>query len=231
MSLYDIKPWFVRRLRRVEDLLVARRVSPDALTLAAVAVSVAAGIAIAIGGWLDSPALWLAVPPLVLVRLALNALDGSVARRTHTARPFGAALNELGDRVSDAATIGATAFVARPALALGALASCFLASSAGVLSHAIVGRRDSGGPMGKADRAAILAVGATAGAAAGSALPFTVVLWTIVAGGVATAAARFARINRTLDGRRPRRELLTEDVVLVPNATQIDEESLHAICR
>jgi CDP-diacylglycerol--glycerol-3-phosphate 3-phosphatidyltransferase len=231
MSLYDIKPWFVRRLRRVEDVLVARRVSPDALTLAAVAVSVAAGIAIAIGGWLDSPALWLAVPPLVLVRLALNALDGSIARRTRSAKPFGAALNEIGDRMSDAATIGATAFVARPALALGALASCFLASSAGVLSHAIVGRRDSGGPMGKADRGALLAVASAVGALAGNAFPFTVVLWTIVAGGVITAVARLARIHGTLEARGLRRELLTEDVVLVPSEPLIDEESLHAICR
>ncbi|MEX2556908.1 MAG: hypothetical protein WEB06_14935 [Actinomycetota bacterium] len=139
MSLYDIKPWFLRRLRRFEDALVARRVSPDTLTFAAVGVSVAAGGFIAAGGLLDRPLLWLMVAPLVLVRLALNALDGSVARRTRSARPFGAALNEIGDRMSDAATVGATAFVAKPALALGALASCYLASSTGVLSMALIG--------------------------------------------------------------------------------------------
>ena len=231
MALYSIKPWFVRRLRRVEDVLVARRVSADALTFAAVVVSVAAGGAIAAGGLFGAPMLWLAVPPLVLMRLALNALDGSVARRTRTARPFGAALNEIGDRVSDAATVGATAFAVGPSLALGALASCFLASSTGVLGQATTGRRDSGGPMGKADRAATLAAGATAGALVGSALPFAVALLLIGAGGVITAAARLGRIRRTLRERAPRRELLREGSVDLPAQSDLDEEMLHAFCR
>lgn len=42
------------------------------LIAAAVIVSVAAGLAIALGGLLRRPMLWLAVPPLVLVRLALR---------------------------------------------------------------------------------------------------------------------------------------------------------------
>lgn len=198
MSLYAIKPAFIRRLRRVEDALVARGVSADALTLAAVVVSLAAGGAIAAGGLADRPAIWLAVPPLVLVRLALNALDGSVARRTGTARPFGAALNEAGDRASDAATIGSAGFVAGPALALAAVAAALAASLCGVLALALTGRRDNGGPMGKADRAALLALGATVGALGGSALPFTIVLWIVIAGSLATAVARLARIRRAV---------------------------------
>ena len=231
MTLYSIKPWFVRRLRRVEDLLVARRVSPDALTVAAVAVSVAAGGAIAAGGLLHTPTIWLLVPPLVLVRLALNALDGSIARRTRLTRPFGAALNEIGDRVGDAAMIGATGFVARPALAAGAMASSFLASSIGVLALALTGRRDSGGPMGKADRSALVAASAAAGALVGSALPFTVVLWTVLAGGLITTAARAVRIRRVLEERRPRPELLAETYVDIPTDRIVEEELLHAVGR
>jgi CDP-diacylglycerol--glycerol-3-phosphate 3-phosphatidyltransferase len=206
-------------------------VSPDSLTFAAVAVSVAAGASIAAGGMLDRPLLWLAVAPLVLVRLALNALDGSVARRTRSARPFGAALNEIGDRVGDAATVGATAFVAGPALALGTLASCYLASSMGVLSLALTGRRDSGGPAGKADRAALLALGATVGALAGSALPFTVALTVIAAGALATAVARLARIHRSLTAREPKLELLVQHTYDVPCDPVPEEEMLHAVGR
>lgn len=231
MTLYSIKPWFVRRLRRVEDLLVTRRVSPDTLTAAAVVVSVAAGSAIAAGGLFHRPTLWLLVPPLVLLRLALNALDGSVARRTRRVRPFGAALNEIGDRVGDAAMIGATGFAARPALAAGAVASSFLASSMGVLALALTGRRDSGGPMGKADRAALVAASAAIGALAGSALPFTVVLWTVLAGGLITAVVRLARIRRALELRKARSELLTETYVEVLTDHVIDEELLHAAGR
>lgn len=230
MTLYSIKPWFVRRLRRLEDLLVVRRVSPDALTGAAVVVSIAAGIAVALGGAMHRPSIWLAVPPLVLVRLALNALDGSIARRTRRARPFGAALNEIGDRVGDAAMIGATGFAVRPALAAGAVASSFLASSTGVLALALTGRRDSGGPMGKADRAAIFALGAAIGALAGSALPFTIVLWTILAGGLATAFARVCRVRRELN-RRARTRRPAETYVDVPPPAEIEEEMLHAVGR
>ena len=201
-GLYAVKPWFVRRLRGAEDEMVARGVSADAVTVAAVVVSIGAGLVIALGGLLDVEALWFLVPPLVVIRLALNALDGSIARRTGTARPFGAALNEAGDRLSDAATIGATAFVVQPALAITAVAAAFAASLFGVVSMALTGSRDSGGPMGKADRAALLAVGAFLAAVAGSTLPFTVVLWIVLLGSVATAGLRIARCHRVLEGSR-----------------------------
>ena len=232
MGLYSIKPWFVPRLRRVEDALVARRVSPDALTAAAVAASLAAGAAIAVGGLANHPMLWLAVPPLVLVRLALNALDGSIARRTGRARPMGAALNEIGDRVGDAAMIGAVGFVAQPALAASAVGSSFLASFTGVLALALIGRRDSGGPAGKADRAIWVATGAAAGALADSALPFTVVLWAIVAGGIVTAAARLGRIRATLQARANVSTWSSQErIVAIPSDAMVEEEMLHAVGR
>ena len=105
-GLYAVKPRFVRRLAPVEDALVARRVPADVLTAAGLGASVLAGVAIAAGAVLDEPALWLAVAPLGALRLALNALDGSVARRTGTARPFGLVLNEMADRVGDAVALG-----------------------------------------------------------------------------------------------------------------------------
>ncbi|MCA1833659.1 MAG: phosphatidate cytidylyltransferase [Actinomycetota bacterium] len=225
MGLYGVKPWFIRRLRIVENALVRRRVSPDTLTLGAVGVSVVAGLVIAAGGLLHMPLLWLAVPPLVVVRLGLNALDGSVARRTRTSRPFGVVLNEVGDRVGDAATIGATSFVAGPRLALGALGCALFASSTGVLALAITGRRDSRGPMGKADRAAAIALGAVFGALFGSAVPFGVVLWVIAMGSLVTA---FLRV-RALRGRPD--PVSAAAFIEIPRDCEVEEEMLDVLSR
>jgi len=226
-GLYVIKPWFVRRLRRLEDVLVARRVSPDSLTVVAVVVSVLAGAAIAAGGLLDMPSLWLVVPPLVLARLALNALDGSVARRTHRARPFGAALNELGDRASDAALLGSAAFVTEPSLALGAVAASGVASISGVTAQAITGRRDCGGPLGKADRAVVFAAGALVGALLGSTVPLVVGLIAIIVGALATVVARTLRLRAAL--RAP--AFPAPQLIDIPDEDPIEEESCYAIGR
>ena len=193
-GLYAIKPWFVRRLRGVEDTLVSLRVSADALTWAAVGAAAGAGVAIVAGT--GAPLLWLAVAPLALARIALNALDGSVARRTGTARPSGALLNEASDRIADALFLVPLAWVAGPALALAALAATLLASLAGVLSQALTGTRDHGGPMGKADRMLVLGV-------ASLVAPMQPRAWTVAAiavasGALITAAARVTRIRRRL---------------------------------
>lgn len=198
-GLYAIKPRFVAGLRGVEDVLVSMRVTADAMTFAAVAAAACAAAAIIGGAAWDAPLLWLAVAPLALARIALNALDGSVARRTGTARPLGAAFNEAGDRIADILFFAPLAFVAPPALALGALVATLTASLAGVLSQALTGERDSGGPMGKADRMAVLGAAALAAPAAGDAA-WTVACAVTGAGAIVTAVARFARIKERLDG-------------------------------
>ncbi|HEX9697590.1 MAG TPA: phosphatidate cytidylyltransferase [Actinomycetota bacterium] len=196
-GLYAIKPWFVRRLRGTEDLLVTMRVSADALTYAAVAAAGVAALAIWAGAALAAPLLWLAVAPLALIRIALNALDGSVARRTGTARPWGAALNEICDRAADTLFVAPLALIVHPALALGALAAALVSSCAGIVSHAATGERDYGGPMGKADR--MLVVGVAALIAPAQPAAWTVACIAIGAGAAITAAARVVRIKERLD--------------------------------
>lgn len=194
-GLYAIKPWFVRRLGRIEDLLVARGVSADSLTVSAVVVSFIAGSAVGLGSLLGMPLLWLAVAPLGLVRLALNALDGSVARRRGTARPFGLALNEMCDRLSDAGLIASLGFVV-PWWAMGAaLTGAFLASTSGVVAAVVTGRRDTSGPMGKADRVAVLSVAAVIAGLTGSGISFLVGALLIAAGATITALLRILRLR------------------------------------
>ena len=201
-GLYAIKPWFVSRLRRVEDIFVARGVSPDRISLAAVVASVLCGLALALGGALGEPRLWLLVPPLALARLALNALDGSVARRLENGSPFGEVVNEMGDRAADAAMLASLGFVVTPALALGALSAALCASAAGLLGSATGGDRLSGGPMGKADRVAVIVCASVVAGATGTPTAFVVALWVVAVGSLITAFLRVSSLRRSLGGAR-----------------------------
>ena len=201
-GLYDVKPWFVRRLRRIEEWMVARRVSPNTLTWAAVGVSALAGAAIALGGLAHEPLWWLLVPPLAVVRLALNALDGSIARRQGSGSRAGALLNELGDRAADTSMIVPAAWIARPALALGVVAATYLTSLTGVLGTVVDGARLNGGPMGKADRVAVLAFAAGAAAALGTPEAISAGLWVVGGGCVVTIVLRTRTLVRSAGDER-----------------------------
>ncbi|MDQ4059183.1 MAG: CDP-alcohol phosphatidyltransferase family protein [Actinomycetota bacterium] len=196
VGLYGLKPWFVARLSRAENVLVKRKVTPDALTYAAVASSCGAAGAIVAGAVLGVPLLWLLVAPLGLTRLALNALDGSLARRTGQTSPFGAALNEVCDRLSDAVVIVATATVAPVGLTLAAAVLALLVAVAGMSGAAAGGRRTYAGPMGKADRVAVLATGGVIAALAASPIAFTVALGVVSAGCVVTFFVRLKEVRR-----------------------------------
>ena len=195
-GLYSIKPWFVRSLRGVEDLLVAAGVTANAISLMAVVVSAAAGAAIAVGGITGAHALWFAVPPLCFVRIALNALDGSIARRSRSETPMGVVFNELGDRLSDVLLIGSLVFVVTPVLALASLSTTLIVSVLGLLATMVNGRRDNAGPVAKADRVGLVAAGALIASLTASTVPFDLVSWVLVGGGLVTVAARIRRMKK-----------------------------------
>jgi CDP-diacylglycerol--glycerol-3-phosphate 3-phosphatidyltransferase len=162
-GIYVLKPAFQRSLAGVERRLVARRVHPDWITGAALALSVAGGACLYLAP--ARPWLLALVPVVAVVRTALNALDGLVARSTGLARPWGEVFNELSDRFADVALIGGLALAAPASLLLGAAAivMMLLSSYLAILSKAAGGRRQYMGPMGKADRMVLLAVGSPLG--------------------------------------------------------------------
>jgi CDP-diacylglycerol--glycerol-3-phosphate 3-phosphatidyltransferase len=133
------------------------------------------------------------------VRLALNALDGSLARRKGIDHPFGEVMNEMGDRLSDAALLGPLAFAVPAPLALTALVATLVSSTAGLLGRALLGERISGGPMGKADRVAAISLAALAAGLWASPIPFEIALWVVLGGAVVTVAARLVAIRRRLE--------------------------------
>jgi glutamate dehydrogenase len=100
VTIYQLKPAFQRLLRPLVARLVGAGVTPNAVTVAALLLSIAVGAFIAL---LRTPAALLLLPPTLLVRMALNALDGMMAREHGLQSALGGLLNEVGDVVADAA--------------------------------------------------------------------------------------------------------------------------------
>jgi CDP-diacylglycerol---glycerol-3-phosphate 3-phosphatidyltransferase len=187
-GLYQLKPRFVAGLSVIEDRLVAGDVRADTLTFLSLVPAAAAGIAIVAGAtW--HPLLWLTVGPCALARMALNALDGAVARRTGTSHTRGEVFNELVDRIADALMLAPVAAVAPAWLAIAAVAAAWGTSLVAVLTQAVTGQRAHGGPMGKPDRVLVLALAAAAAVVVGP-TAFTVGLLAIVLGCAVTIGIR-----------------------------------------
>ena len=101
MSLYRLKPAFQRLLQPAVHLLHRLGVSANQVTVPACAVSVALGLALYLA---PLPLAWLALLPLWLfLRMALNAIDGMLAREFDQRTVLGAYLNEFTDVIADAA--------------------------------------------------------------------------------------------------------------------------------
>src|SRR5918995_6170528 len=98
-TLYDLKPRFQALLRPLARGLLAAGVTPNAVTLAALALSLGLGAALAL--WPASVWALAAVPLVLLLRMALNALDGMMAREGGQESKLGLVLNEVGDIVAD----------------------------------------------------------------------------------------------------------------------------------
>jgi CDP-diacylglycerol---glycerol-3-phosphate 3-phosphatidyltransferase len=158
MSIYLLKPAFQALLRPSVRLLHRGGVSANAVTLFACGVSVALGLLLYL---LPVPRMYyLAIPVWMALRMALNAMDGMLAREFGQATDLGAFLNELTDVVSDAALLlpFANLFPGNgPWLAAWAVLAG-LSEMAGVMGQAVGSERRYDGPMGKSDRAAVLGI-------------------------------------------------------------------------
>lgn len=196
MSLYTLKPRFQTALGGIEVALVERGVKADWLTASAVAAAAAAATLHSLGWNAQWPALWL-VPPLALARLTLNALDGQVARRSGTARPWGTVLNELGDRLGDLLFLAPLALVGPVDARLGLVALCLmlLTSLVGVLATSLGAPRLTSGVFAKADRMVALAVLYALALALVASWPLTLLFWLILVGSMITLAQRVARLR------------------------------------
>jgi len=180
-SIYQLKPRFQQLLRPVLTGLAKLGVTPNQVTLAAMLLSLAYGAALALqpGDW----RLWAGLPPFLLLRMALNAIDGMLANFTGQKSRLGAVLNEVCDQVSDAALTLPFALamgIQAPLVVVVALAA-LLAEFAGVLALQLGAPRGFQGPMGKSDRAFAFGVLALLVASGAGPVWLNGLLWLVLA--------------------------------------------------
>jgi CDP-diacylglycerol--glycerol-3-phosphate 3-phosphatidyltransferase len=154
MTLYQIKPQFQTWLRPLVQWLARRGGSANQVTIAAATGSLLVGGAVAL---VREPAMFLIMPLWLFMRIALNAIDGMLAREHGQQSILGAYLNELGDLVSDLALIAPFAGIGSSSGAVLVFAVlAVLAECAGLIGPLAGASRRYDGPLGKSDRAFVL---------------------------------------------------------------------------
>ena len=99
MSIYELKPKFQNLLRPIVKLLYSAGVTANQVTLSACAVSILLGALLI--KFADISTLFFLLPIWMFLRMALNAIDGMLAREFNQKTPLGGYLNEAADVISD----------------------------------------------------------------------------------------------------------------------------------
>ncbi len=157
VSVYQLKSRFQDLLRPLVSRLAQWGVTANQVTVAAMLISVA------VGSWLviaeNKVWFWL-IPVWLFIRMAMNAIDGMLAREFNQQSILGAYLNELGDLVSDIALFAPFLWVApfQPHWMGLIIVLALLTEFAGLLGLSVGASRRYDGPMGKSDRALLFGI-------------------------------------------------------------------------
>ena len=153
ISIYKLKPAFQSLLRPITQKLFDKNIAANQVTVAACIGSliIAAIMAFFLPNTL---VLWL-MPIWMFIRMALNAIDGMLAREFNQQSKLGAYLNELCDVIADSSLFAVFIFIAdiNSYAILLIIFLAFLSEYAGVMAPLIGASRRYDGPMGKSDRA------------------------------------------------------------------------------
>jgi CDP-diacylglycerol--glycerol-3-phosphate 3-phosphatidyltransferase len=156
ISVYQIKPAFQKLLQPLLRAFHKLGVTANQLTIAAILWSMGLGALLLL--YPEPRYVLLILAFGLLIRMALNALDGMMARQFQMQSRLGEILNEIGDVISDLVIIfplmvlpGLDAWVV---VTFGVLA--VINEFAGLLGRALGGERRYDGPMGKSDRALLI---------------------------------------------------------------------------
>jgi CDP-diacylglycerol--glycerol-3-phosphate 3-phosphatidyltransferase len=152
-TIYDIKPQFQALLRPLVRMLASLGVTANQVTIAALLLSLLAGGAL----WFAATRapVYLLGPVVLLVRMALNAIDGMLAREHGQKSPLGGVLNEVSDVAADAALYLPVMNIAGVPVLLVAVfvVLAALTELTGVVTAQLGASRRYDGPLGKSDRA------------------------------------------------------------------------------
>jgi len=153
MSIYRLKPAFQSLLRPLVRALARAGIRANQVTLAACLVSI--GVVALLVLHPGQATLFVLVPTWMLLRMAMNAIDGMLAREFAQKTPLGAYLNEISDVLSDAALYLPFGLIAGSSMTAVAVVIVLAATSelAGAVAVMTGASRRYDGPMGKSDRA------------------------------------------------------------------------------
>lgn len=195
LSIYQLKPRFQNLLRPLVQRLYDRGVTANQVTLSAAVVSVLIGLLLA----LFPHHLWLfaLIPLWMILRMALNAVDGMLAREFGQQSTLGAYLNELCDVIADAALFLPFALLpgVSPTLVVVLVLFALISEYAGVMGPMVGASRRYDGPMGKSDRA--FCFGVLGAGVASALLPLS---WINPILAVITALLLYTLFNRVRQG-------------------------------
>ncbi|HYW66027.1 MAG TPA: CDP-alcohol phosphatidyltransferase family protein [Candidatus Dormibacteraeota bacterium] len=203
-SIYGLKTKFQGFLRPVSNGLARAGLTANQVTVSAMLLSFATSFAIL---HFRSMHVLLLLPAVLFLRMALNAIDGMLAREHNQKSALGAILNELGDVFSDAALYLplATFPPFDPVVTVLIVLLAVVSELTGVVAVQIGASRRYDGPMGKSDRAVVFGV---LGLLLGLQLPiFRVVIpvqWIVLALLLVTIANRARGALREIRGRTSR---------------------------
>ena len=179
-SIYDIKPAFQRSLRPIVRMLAARGVTPNQITLLACLLSFVAGGVLAT--FIHHRAVFFLIPVVLFLRMALNAIDGMLAKEHDMKTPFGAILNELTDMLSDAVLY--LPFALLPNVngfwVVVIVILSIVTEATGLSALSIGASRRYDGPMGKSDRAFVFSIVAIALALGAAPNIWLAVVWVVI---------------------------------------------------
>jgi CDP-diacylglycerol---glycerol-3-phosphate 3-phosphatidyltransferase len=196
-TIYQLKPASQNLLRPIVPWLAKMGVTPNQVTI------FTTGLAIGCGGLiLLNNSLLILVPLLMLVRAALNVIDGVLAREHQMTSTLGAILNELADVVFDAAIylpFGLLPGVSGYLVAIIVVLS-IISEMAGVMGLVVGSERQYDGPMYKTDRGVMFSVIAVLFVCGIFPSPWLDWVWMGLIG--LSVLTIFNRINSTLIGAK-----------------------------
>ena len=194
-SIYQIKPAFQNLLRPLVRRLFDNGTTANQITVLAGIGSVLVGAVIA--GFVQHPWVFALVPVWMIVRMALNAIDGMLAREFGQQSRLGAYLNELTDVIADSALFLPFALIPGVNLLLILLVTlgAIFSEYAGVLGPMVGASRRYDGPMGKSDRAFVFGV-----IGAGVAVGWFAPLWINIILALVAGLLVYTLINRVRRG-------------------------------
>lgn len=156
ISIYELKPKFQQLLMPIVDKLRAVGMTPNQITVGALVLSIITGAIIALND--NNRWIFFLMPIVMFVRMALNAIDGVMAKKYNMKSNLGMILNEIGDVVSDLVLFLPFILIVhdKGISVLLFIGFSIVSEMAGSLVQVIGAKRMYNGPMGKSDRAFLI---------------------------------------------------------------------------